>query len=69
MSTLFMIQAAAGSADKMTIGKLFGGLPTDPASIVVFVLVLVSIGLVIWAGRRTSHPSEPQEPTQDQSGS
>lgn len=62
MSLLFMIQAS-GSADKFTVAKLFGGMPTDPASIVVFVLVIVSIGLVIWAGRRTSHPSEgpPQD--------
>lgn len=65
MSMLFMIQAAGVSADKFTVGKLFGGLPTDPASIVVFVLVIISIGLVIWAGRKTSHPSGHQSPPEE----
>jgi hypothetical protein len=63
MALMLMIQAT-GSANKMTLGKLFGGLPTDPASIVVFVLVIISIGLVIWAGRKTSHPSEHQPPSE-----
>ncbi|MEJ2185564.1 MAG: hypothetical protein P8Z36_06455 [Gemmatimonadota bacterium] len=63
MALLLMVQTT-GSADKLTLAKLFGGLPTDPASIVVFVLVIVSIGLVIWAGRKTSHPSEHQPPSE-----
>ncbi len=63
MALLFMIQAAAANTDKFTMAKLFGGLPTDPASIVVFALVIVSIGLVIWAGRKTSHSTgQPHSP-------
>ena len=43
--------AVQGAENGLTWNKLVSSLPTDPASIFTLVLLLVSIGLVVWFGR------------------
>lgn len=44
-------QAASSDDDGLTWREILAGLPHDPASIAVLLFVIVSVALVIWAGR------------------
>lgn len=44
-------QAVSSDDDGLTWREVLTDLPHDPASIAVFLLVIVSVALVIWAGR------------------
>jgi len=46
--TLFIM--SQGAEDGLTWNRLVSALPTDPASIFTLILLLVSIGLVVWFG-------------------
>ncbi len=42
--------------DGLTFAEVLAGIPHDPASIVVYLLVFGSVGLVIWSGRKRGNP-------------
>ena len=49
-----MISAAQNSADEgLTFSEVLAALPTDPASIAVIGMLLGSVALVVWSGRRS----------------
>ena len=49
--TIAVAQAVSSDDDGLTWREVLAGLPHDPASIVVLLFVIVSVALVIWAGR------------------
>ena len=49
--TLFNTMQAA-SDEGLTLAKILADIPSDPAAIVVYILVGFSVGLVVWSGRR-----------------
>lgn len=44
-------QAARPVEDGLTFGEMIANLPHDPASIFVFVLLIVTFGTILWIGR------------------
>lgn len=60
MKALTIFALVQGTQDDgLTFGEVLANIPHDAAAIVVYVLVGVSIGLVIWSGRRGT-PRDPQ---------
>jgi hypothetical protein len=59
MNTLaFPVTLQAQDAEGLTFSEMFANVPTDPASIFVYVLVILSIYFV-WRGSRGSHGPGP----------
>ena len=53
MHALILMSAAqVASDDGLTFGEMLADIPHDTASLFVYVLLAVSIGAVVWAGRR-----------------
>lgn len=46
-----VVQAASSDDDGLTWREVLEGLPHDPTSIAVLLFLIVSVALVIWAGR------------------
>lgn len=46
-----IIAAWQAGGDGLTFGEVLGNVPTDAASVFVYLLVLVSLGAIAWANR------------------
>lgn len=57
MTLLPIIQAAAGD-EGLSIAEVLADIPHDAASIVIYALIVVSVGFVIRAGRQKKEPAE-----------
>ena len=52
MSILLALSTSLQAADEgLTWHALFADLPTDPVSVFALLLLIVSVGMVIWFGR------------------
>ena len=55
MSTYLSLAALAqSSGDGLTIGEIISGIPVDPASLFTILLLLGSLGAVLWFGSRSN---------------
>ena len=54
--TLLPIIQAAATDEGLTMGEILADIPHDAASIFIYVLILVSVGWVIRAGRKKNTP-------------
>jgi len=51
------IMALPAVQDGLTFRGILGKIPSDPASVFVYVLLLVVVGWVVWGSRKRGKPA------------
>lgn len=61
--SMIILSAAlqASGSEGLTWGTVVDALPTDPLSLVTLLLVVLSIGVVVYFGTRPGTPPTPEE--------
>jgi hypothetical protein len=55
-SSVLLLIAPAERASNQILDKILADPPTDPASVAVILLLLVSVGAAVWFGRSQGPP-------------